>query len=93
MAFVWPLISKAMKQTANSGLLAICTQYLNQIGQEMAEIPLMATLAFVVWPLIFMAMNQTSTTPFIVLDFWVNVHMFNVTEPFLCRNRQECVKS
>ena len=58
MAFVWPLISKAMKQSANSSLLAICTQNLNQIQQEMAEIPLMATLAFAVWPLIFMAMNQ-----------------------------------
>ena len=53
MAFVWPLISKAMKQRP----LAICMQNLNLIGLEMAETPLMATLAFVVWSLIHMALS------------------------------------
>ena len=36
----WPsLTSKAMKQTANSGQKGACRQNLNQIGQEMTEIP------------------------------------------------------
>ena len=58
VAFVWPLMVKAMKQTENGCKKATCTQNLNKIGQKMGEMHLKAAAAFV-WPLMVKARKQT----------------------------------
>ena len=58
VAFVCPLMAKAMKQTENGCQQATCTQNLNKIGQKMGEMHLKAAAAFV-WPLLVKAMKQT----------------------------------
>ena len=37
VAFVWPLLVKAMKQIENGCRLAICTPNVNKIGEETVE--------------------------------------------------------
>ena len=57
VAFVWPLMVKAMKQTENGCRQVTYTQNFNKIGQKMDEMHLKADAAFV-WPLLVKAMKQ-----------------------------------